>query len=132
MGLDMYLKGKKFLRTNWDKPKENQKEDGFPLKEKILDLGYWRKHPNLHGYIVQNYAEDGQDDCKEIPLNKKALEKINSAIKHKKLPETQGFFFGESDGTETERDLEIFQKAVEWMEGCREGECRDVVYQASW
>jgi hypothetical protein len=21
------------------------------------DLGYWRKHPNLHGYIINTFAE---------------------------------------------------------------------------
>src|ERR1700683_3641911 len=28
-------------------------EDGFRLRSKTVELGYWRKHPNLHGYICQ-------------------------------------------------------------------------------
>lgn len=27
-------------------------------------IGYWRKEPNLHGFIVENFA-DGNDDCRE-------------------------------------------------------------------
>jgi hypothetical protein len=56
MGLDMYLTGEKFLMTR------NLEEDGFRLRSKTLELGYWRKHPNLHGYIVQTFA-DGTDEC---------------------------------------------------------------------
>ena len=44
MGLDMYLTGEKFVMSL------KLQEDGFRLSSKTLDLGYWRKHPNLHGF----------------------------------------------------------------------------------
>ena len=65
MGLDMYLEGRK---SRYDK---QETEDGFPLQTKVLELGYWRKHPNLHGYIVQEFA-DGVDECQrgDLPSRK--------------------------------------------------------------
>ena len=54
MGLDMYLTGKKIVMD----ARLDLREDGFPLGSKALDLGYWRKHPNLHGYLVQAFADE--------------------------------------------------------------------------
>ena len=54
MGLDMYLEGTKL----WTSAKDSsEKEDGFLLRKKILKLAYWRKHPDLHGYIVKTFAK---------------------------------------------------------------------------
>lgn len=131
MGLDMYLQGKKFLWTDWENPENNQKEDGFEVSEKILRLGYWRKHPNLHGYIVETFA-DGVDECQDIELSREDIVKILHAIESKELPETSGFFFGSSDGSETLQDLAIFQKALAWLDAKAKGESRDVIYRASW
>ena len=62
MGLDMYLEGRRFLRTNWENPEANLKRGKYRVKEETLELAYWRKHPNLHGFIVQTFA-DGVDEC---------------------------------------------------------------------
>jgi hypothetical protein len=62
MGLDMYLKGEKLvMNTSLD-----LREDGFRLSSKTLDLGYWRKHPNLHGYIVQTFADGKAQDVEAL------------------------------------------------------------------
>ena len=131
MGLDMCLEGRKFLWTNWNQPERNIKEDGFRLKEKRLELGYWRKHPDLHGFIVETFA-DGRDDCQEIWLDWEHIKQIIEAIKDKKLPKTSGFFFGESDGTEDEESIKIFESAIKWLETKEENVMKDVYYQASW
>lgn len=157
MGLDMYLEGKTYIWQDWNHPERNRTKDGFRLKGEILELGYWRKHPDLHGYIVENFA-DGIDDCKPIWLSADHLRQIIKAIKNKELPKTSGFFFGESDGSEDAESIEIFEKALAWLEGAtppvrREPEAigggmsalmvkpddfvdakesRDVYYQASW
>lgn len=129
MGLDMYLEGRKFIH-GIDK-KERPKEDGYELKYRILELGYWRKHPNLHGYIVQTFA-DGKDDCQDIELGAEDLQKIINAIKANKLPETTGFFFGKSDGSETPEDIRILEAAIQWLKTEEPGVWRNVVYRASW
>ncbi len=133
MGLDMYLTGDKYLIAHWDDPQKILIEDGFRLKSRRLDLGYWRKHPDLHGYIVENFA-GGVDDCREIDLSKEQMRQIIKAIHSDLLSKTTGFFFGESvnDAEEKNHAIEIFHKAIQWLEEEPSGEWRTVYYQASW
>jgi hypothetical protein len=134
MGLDMYLVGNK--STSY---KAEVMEDGFPVMATQLKLGYWRKHPNLHGFIVQQFA-DGEDNCQEIYLSKDDLLKIIQAVKDDNLPYTEGFFFGASATKDDEYYLEekngtieIFEKALAWIEASHDVSCyRDVHYRASW
>lgn len=153
MGLDMYLKGEKFF---WN---DDRKEDGITVRTLRVELGYWRKHPNLHGYIVKQFA-DGVDECQEIELSSENIRNIIAAIEEKRLPHTEGFFFGQSGGDEANRDIEIFEHALEWLEYNKQekpelktpeplansgfvisalkvpkkmpSESRYVIYQASW
>ncbi len=131
MGLDMYLRGEKFFWTDWEHPENNRMEHGLKINSLTVDLGYWRKHPNLHGFIVQTFAS-GVDECQKIWLEAKHLEELIQAVERKGLPHTEGFFFGHSDGTETEEDLAILRKAIEWLETKEAGVSRSVYYRASW
>lgn len=132
MGLDMYLEGRKFLLNDWENPTNNRSEDGFKIKEVTLELGYWRKHPNLHGYIVQTFA-NGVDECQDIELSIKNCEQIIAAVKAKQLPNTTGFFFGASDGNEIDEDVKIFEKAIAWEKSVTSRLCwPSIVYRASW
>jgi len=156
MGLDMYLTGEKFF-TGFDKPRAQ--EDGFEVEAHTLKLGYWRKHPNLHGYIVTTFA-DGVDECQEINLGADDIRRIITAIEARELPHTEGFFFGASDDSKEERkrDVEVFTKALAWLEDVKKPverkpepmgagmatikiepgdydgvtEMRSVIYRASW
>jgi hypothetical protein len=131
MGLDMYLRGEKYYRTNWSEPNKNITEDGFKLVEKHLEIGYWRKHPNLHGYIVETFA-NGVDECQKIELSVDDLLKILRAVKEKGLPNTTGFFFGKSDGSEDKETIKILESAVEWVKQDEPEVSRTVYYKASW
>jgi hypothetical protein len=133
MGLDMYLYGRKYIASDWKNPENILKEDGFRVVEKRLDVGYWRKHPNLHGFIVQEFA-DNVDECQEIELSVDDIHKIIDAVVHRKLPDTEGFFFGDSaaDGEAIENDLEILKSALEWVTAEGNTGFRSLVYQASW
>jgi len=154
MGLDQYLSGRKFLQ-GYRMPKLRE-EDGFEIEEIVVKLGYWRKHPDLHGYIVQNYGplprdvdgrevEDGErlDDCSDIGLDMESLQQIIEAVKNDELPTTEGFFFGTSftpkDGDmyvqQKKDDLEMLGRAVAWLSllDANADYCwRSVVYKASW
>ena len=123
MGLDMYLIGQRCFT----------RDDGTTrqLIGERYDLGYWRKHPNLHGYIVREFA-DGIDDCREIVIGELAIRQILAAIREEQLPHTTGFYFGESDGTEKESDLAIFSEALAWLTESDDQARRFVVYCASW
>lgn len=133
MGLDMYLYGKKFHATDWDNPANNVKEDGFEVGETTLRIGYWRKHPNLHGYIVQTFAE-GKDECQEIDLSLEDLQKTLAAVEADALPHTEGFFFGTSYPEDKPESIKILKSAIEWLQGGKKGDhrWRSVVYRASW
>jgi hypothetical protein len=124
MGLDMYLNGERFFM---ERPFTREHQ----LKAEIYQLGYWRKHPNLHGFIVETFAA-GVDECQPIGLNAADLETIMQAVKGKELPPTGGFFFGASDGTEVEDDLRILSAALAWLRAEDKGVWRSVTYQASW
>ena len=89
MGLDMYLNGEAFY--TYDHP--NRKAKPLEIEKTIYRLGYWRKHPNLHGYIIETFA-GGVDECQVIELSAYDLRKIIQAVEEETLPHTDGFFFG--------------------------------------
>lgn len=131
MGLDMYLHGRKFHWNDWEKPENNRMEDGFKVSHTVLELGYWRKHPNLHGYIVNTFA-DGVDECQDIDLSMDALKKTLQAVEEDQLPHTKGFFFGKSMPEDREESITILQKAIAWLATPDERCSRRVYYRASW
>lgn len=77
---------------------------------------YWRKHPNLHGWMEALYRKKGghlEFNCQPVVLTEKDLDRLEEAIKAGELPDTNGFFFGESEGDEDEvnQDLEFIKEA---------------------
>lgn len=124
MGLDMYLTGEKYFQNHPFDERGAKKTEGY-------NLGYWRKHPNLHGFIVEEFA-NGEDNCQRIDLGIDDLRRIYAAVDADDLPHTVGFFFGESDGSEREETLQIIREAILWAETEEEGVWRSVYYQASW
>jgi hypothetical protein len=140
----MYLEGRKFHWTSWDKPAQDRTEDGYPVGQVELRLGQWRKHPDLHGYIVNTFAS-GEDNCQDINLDAVGLRAIVKAMRARTLPHTEGFFFGSSDGRmmdpeQVEADCKVFEAAIAWLEGGdpgtnaegRQAVSREVIYRASW
>jgi len=85
MGLDMYLTGEIYLVTDWEHPQKNLIEDGYRVKGRDLEPGYWRKHPDLHGFIINRFA-DGEDHCQKICLAPKDIGEIITAIRSDSLP----------------------------------------------
>ena len=93
MGLDMYLSGRK----RWYGVSGPKDEHGYQIEEVSVVLGYWRKHANLHGYIVQRFAS-GEDNCQDIDLTLENLNELLEVVKAPELmPMTEGFFFGSSN-----------------------------------
>jgi len=133
MGLDMYLIGRKF-NAGMEKPKD---DEGYEIEEIVVRLGYWRKHANLHGYIVQHFA-DGRDECQNIELSMENLEQLLKVVKKPtEMEKTKGFFFGESanDDEQIKDDVAILTKAVGFLAAGtvrKESVWRSVVYRASW
>jgi hypothetical protein len=127
MGLDMYMHG--VIGDNHARWTEDGEQN-----PNVTSLGYWRKHPNLHGFIVNIFAF-GVDDCSPIELSRDGLDMTIEAIKKNELPDTRGFFFGQSPThpddlkEQMEMDVEVMEKAKKWLSLNPNGK---VFYQASW
>ena len=104
LGLDMYASTtKRRLKSSIDF--KSGKAD-----EQIHD---WRKHPNLHGCKEELYRENGGTkyfNCTTVQLTAGNIDTLERVITNGKLPETCGCFFGASDGSEREDDLEFIAK----------------------
>lgn len=124
MGLDMYLNGEKFFMEPYE-------QGNNPKRSETYELGYWRKHPDLHGYIIERYA-DGVDNCEQVFLAEYCLLDILEAVENNDLPHTEGFLFGETDGSEREETISILKNAIEWLTTKEAGVIRSVHYRASW
>jgi hypothetical protein len=115
MGLDMYLTGKRSIYGDHGR-KEKIGNKTYEVDSIIVDLAYWRKHSDLHGYIVQTFAE-GKDECQDIEFDEGNIKAIMEAIKAHELPSTSGFFFGQSyrHGAKVQADWGVSQ--AEYDEG---------------
>ena len=96
------------------------------------EIHYWRKHPNIHGFMERLYREKGGEDefnCRQVVLTQDDINALASMILDKELPETSGPFFGQSFGDEEEEkeDLEFCKKA---SEAIKEG--YTVFYDSWW
>ena len=108
MGLDQYAK------------KVKREYNLETLTETIVktEIGYWRKHNALEGYMADLYrtktGDEGELNCKTLPLDSDDLDTLEAVIMRNNLPETVGFFFGSctKDNEEyKEKDLEFIDKA---------------------
>jgi hypothetical protein len=126
MGLDMYA---------YSVSQDNVIDD-FSFKRSAVDsevneLFYWRKHPNLHGFIENIWRDRGapSDDvfnCKPIRLHILDIRQIEHAVENELLPVTEGFFFGQSTSEQKSEDLEFCALAKIEIEKGR------AVYYDSW
>ncbi len=95
------------------------------------DLAYWRKHPNLHGWMLQLWLDQGNEgdfNGDELELTWADLDALELAVTHGQLPATGGFFFGkDADEHYRESDLEFIKNArAELFLGLK------VFYNSSW
>lgn len=141
MGLDMYA---------YVANKANQRADFYESSEwdpvaaefvnhkvqKPREIAYWRKHPNLHGWMAdlwQRRVTQGEGDVQdfngvELELFWEDLDQLEQDILNSRLPSTTGFFFGnEADDYYKEQDLQFIKNAkAELFSGLR------VFYDSSW
>lgn len=94
------------------------------------EIAYWRKHPNLEGWMRKLYYDKGgveEFNCVNVKLDLDDLANLEQAVNNKELPETTGFFFGgNADDIYKEDDLKFIQEAREAIsEGYQ-------IYYTSW
>jgi hypothetical protein len=139
MGLDQYAyavkKGKiegevdfrfKEYDDEYNLVKVNVEDEDFE------EIAYWRKHPDLQGWMRNLYnkrgGESNEFNCNKLLLNEGDLNKLEKAVIKGKLPKTTGFFFG-TGNTEfyVDTDLEFIAKARKYI-----SEGYDIVYDSYW
>lgn len=106
------------------------------------ELAYWRKHPNLQGWMENLWESKGKPglpedqtsdmmsdfNCIPVELNSDDLDDLEDAVRGSGLPSTTGFFFGsDSDEHYKENDLEFIRKAREALDAGL-----TVVYDSWW
>ena len=146
MGLDMYLKGSRYI-SSW---KEGEKElgekiaqivgqEGMTVNTVEMEVGYWRKANAVHQWFVKN-VQDNVDDCKSYWVPRKKLLELQDVcnqvladvtLASSLLPTQGGFFFGNLEYDEwymenLEITLQNIQKALSLPEEW------DIEYQSSW
>jgi hypothetical protein len=121
MGLDMYAFT---TSTSPDDPVDFTADDP-------KELHYWRKHPNLHGWMHQLYrlkgGSDPQFNCVNVVLTGDDLDRLERCILDDALPYTTGFFFGASIPEDRDGDLAFIAKAREAI-----GQGLTVFYTSWW
>ena len=123
MGLDQFAYCRANKEGTWDDSRE---------------IAYWRKHPNLQGWMEQLWIKRNPDDYNsegnnmfngvELELSWEDLNVLEQAVINDQLPQTKGFFFGEdSDDYYKQSVLEFVRNArAELFMGLK------VFYNSSW
>jgi hypothetical protein len=139
MGLDMYAYAA--ARAGQQDEYNEQEGDWNPetrewvtkdLLPKPREIAYWRKHPNLHGWMERlaesKNLEYGSFNGVELELTWADIDALEQAVTQKKLPATTGFFFGsDADELYYEDDLAFIKAArAELFLGLK------VFYNSSW
>lgn len=157
MGLDMYLKAKRWMWsdhvTKDDIPAKETiaKAVGMPYSNKwevqqvVCEAGYWRKVNAIHNWFVE-HVQNGEDECREHLVSREKLmhllddieevltmedesDRIRKALEL--LPPVSGCFFGSLSIDEHYfKDLEHTRNIL--LRAINAPECWDFYYQSSW
>ena len=107
-----------------------------------VELAYWRKHPNLQGWMENLWESKGRPNahedkdsmgmsdfnCVPLELTKEDLNNLERDITNATLPDTVGFFFGSnSDDHYQRQDLDFIEKARDALDSGL-----TVVYDSWW
>ena len=143
MGLDMYA----YVAQRAGQMNEHYENYDYDKDTSTVtkprEIAYWRKHPNLHGWmerlwhskrnaegnpVVEDADGMGTFNGIELELTHEDLDELERAVTHKQLPSTSGFFFGnDADEHYRESDLSFIKNArAELFFGLK------VFYNSSW
>jgi len=140
MGLDQYAyaAARAGAQAEYYNDENYDKDDADPTKiGPPREIAYWRKHPNLQGWMERLWEEKGRPGAEsdtetfngiEVELTWTDIENLEEDILNDNLPGTTGFFFGDdSDEYYRESDLEFVKQAkADLFLGLK------VYYNSSW
>ena len=139
MGLDQYAFARKgepiettedYTYQDFDGNTHTEQRTSVSYEQEI-EISYWRKHPNLQGWMEELWrskGNEGEFNCVDVELTLEDLDALEQTLDGKALPETQGFFFGDnSDDYYSWQDREFIREARE-----RLANGYKVVYTSWW
>ena len=105
MGLDQYAYAASKSGARDEYLEEKYEHGNKEAYDSTTELAYWRKHPNLQGWMeklweekgrpgVEGHVNEGAFNGIELELTFDDLVRLENDIKNKNLPATEGFFFG--------------------------------------
>jgi len=140
-----YVAAKAGAQADYDEGMAWDKEKGAMVNPSVTEpreIAYWRKHPNLHGWMQRLWVRKtneagivdddpdraGEFNGVELELTWDDLEQLEQDIRNKNLPSTTGFFFGnDADDEYRKQDLKFVREAkAEAFLGLK------VFYNSSW
>lgn len=162
MGLDMYLRAKKYInKIDYNEATNLGLDNVKPTKEwsavvesaGLKDLAdrdiygvevsvvaaYWRKANQIHGWFVDN-IQKGADDCGEYYVSKDKLQELLDTCKtayitgnSQLLEPTSGFFFGSNDiDAWYWHKIEDTITQLEYLINRKDFDTLSFYYQSSW
>lgn len=125
MGLDQYayVASKVGARDEYYEEKYDRGNSNANQNDYMTELAYWRKHPNLQGWMERLWNEKGcpgvEQGFNDVMFNGIELEltfddivRLENDIKNNNLPATSGFFYGnDADDYYKNQDLEFVYEA---------------------
>ena len=127
MGLDQYAYR---VRKGIIKPGTDINKLDIPSEE-LEKIAYWRKHPNLHGWMERLYVDKGGEDmfnCEFVQLNEDELVKLQEDILMDALDEAVGPFWGDdADNQYRKSDLDFIKVALDSI-----NKGYDILYYSWW
>jgi hypothetical protein len=98
--------------------------------EDAVEIGYFRKHPNLQGWMERVWRDKGNEgyfNCVSLYLDENTLNNLQYDVENDQLPSTSGFFFG-GNSDEYYKDY-----LLEVIDNCRsELYAGNSVFYSSW
>ena len=150
MGLDMYLKARRYFSKHADSSVFENVAKAANIESFIdaedcgfvsidFTVGYWRKANSIHKWFVDN-VQDGVDKCQLSYVSRENLKKLLQTCEAvlatredatRLLPTANGFFFGGTDYgdfyiSDLNDTVSIIKKALDMPE------IFEFTYQASW
>ena len=110
------------------------------------EIGYWRKHNRLQGWMEQLWEKKGRPhfndienplgdfNCQPVQLTLSDIEQLEAHVEKKSLPETGGFFFGNDSYGDYEGEYGHKKNDLEFITLAREAlqKGKKVFYDSWW
>jgi len=86
------------------------------------EIAYWRKHNRLQGWMEKQWRDlggEGDFNCEELELSPADIDVLEDAVMAARLPQTEGFFFGQDSYEDQRWSADYRKQDVEFIEAAR-------------